>query len=191
MSWTVAFEPINPRYLVPIFPPAVILLAVALHSRAQRSDDAAPRAPAVGIRWAIAGALTAFVVLQGGRAVLRVSEKVAHGAGGYATTEWMASPLLSYVEANPPAQGALTNGPDVVFWATGRRLDWAPRSRIPGAVEAFRARLSANGSADLFWFSGLERRTYVLSLAQLRDIARLEVVHAEPDGEVYLMAPIR
>lgn len=206
-SWRIAFEPINVRYIVATFPAAVILVAVALQevtagavdrwptkrlTAAQRSSSTTSGVTGESPSSLAPVALTLFalfVLLQALRVGALGYDKLRDGAGGYATTAWIESPMVQYLRRAPIAGAAITNGPDVVFLVTGERVPWSPRAESTEEMSALQRRIRDSGSVELIWFDALEWRSYLRDLAEVLAQGEPEVINQEPDGAIYRLTP--
>jgi hypothetical protein len=206
-SWRIAFEPINVRYVVATFPVAVILIAVAVQeaatgaldrwsterpAAAQRSSSATSdvRSGSSSLRTPVALVLfVLFMSLQALRAGTLGYDKLRDGAGGYATTAWVESPMVQYLRRAPIVGAAITNGPDVVFLVTGERIAWSPRVASAEEMGDLGRRIRAGGSIEVIWFDALEWRSYLRDLSDVLAQGTTEVIHQEPDGAVYRLSP--
>lgn len=178
---TIEFNPIGPRFLVPILFPTAILLATAAHTAARRSVPLRSRAA----RAAAVALIVALGALQVGRVVVFIGHKRADGAGGYATRRWQDSPFGAYLAANPPPAGTISNAPDELYLLTGKRYGWVPRAGQPEALARLRQAAGRGEPVTIAWFDAVDWRSYLIDRQTLIDAARLVAVRSEEDGALY------
>ncbi len=189
----VSFNPIEPRFLVPILFPSVILAAAGLApagetagSTDSRGPDGAPPEPSATRRVAVATSIVVAAVLLAGRSTSLILQKRAEGAGGYATAEWQESPLIAALEAEPPPDDSISNGADVLFLVFGRRYAWVPRVASDNQTASLAAAMRRGDPVTVVWFEGIGWRPYLLERDRLLALGDFEQVRAAADGAVYV-----
>jgi 4-amino-4-deoxy-L-arabinose transferase-like glycosyltransferase len=192
----VSFNPVEPRLLVPLLFPAVVLAAAALsavgHGRRWAKRSGRDRHPREGSTVA-AGHLPILILVvgvlvlgfQAGRGVSLLLHKRAEGAGGYATDAWQQAPFVERLVAVPPPVDALTNGPDVLFLLTGQRHRWVPASGDAAEIASLVSALERHEPVSVVWFDGIDWRPYLVSRQDLLALDVFTEVYAVTGGTLY------
>jgi len=189
-AWRISAVKLDGRFLAPIFLPCLVLLVVALGESARRlgligEPGERARAP-VAARGVVAALVAVLLVTQSVRTGAMVGDKVRDGAGGYASRQWQESPFFRYVSSHPPHPGAISNGADAVFIASGVRLGSVPRVQQTDDISALQSRWDEGEEVEIVWFDLIDWRPYLVTPDRLRSLGGLRVIHTELDGTVYL-----
>jgi hypothetical protein len=183
----VAFAGIDFRFLSPVFAPSIIL-AAWVADRAYRTSGAPTVRRvivAVGVTW-LAVALFTFA-----EQVIDSHEK---GAGGYASSGWQNSKLISDVREIDPTALTLSNDPPGIELFTGKVVRTAPQKYFFGSSEsaaqldAFVHSVECNRKVKLVWFVP-NSRTHLYSIQELSQRVRLMPVSTQWDGVIYDVKP--
>ncbi len=108
--------------------------------------------------------------------------RMANGAGGYATSTWQNSPLVGWLRDHPLSGRMYTNARDAVYLLTRRVSYHAPKWRLEPRLDKF-ARASAAEPCYIVWFYGITRTSFY-ELREILSACRTEPVAASPDGYV-------
>ncbi len=179
----VLFEPINSRYLSPLYIPFIIFLlpAADIIAERMRTKLASPLWKcAVAI---VAGLFLVYPALNTAAAVINSSE---NGAGGYSTKAWQENKLIAYMLQNPNNGTYYSNNADIAAALTGIRTFYPPKKEGPYMYgpEQFKKAVEEDESSVLVWFKG----GTAASLYDITDIGKLytlEKIEENESGEVY------
>lgn len=202
---SVVIEPLNDRYLAPLYVPAALLfwatLASTLSSRmklAQSTERFHGKAATVilvagiGIGvWLSAGANYVFA---------RSDEALTQGAGGVSHLRWRKSETIAWLRTHQLQGRIFSNDPAAVYLLTGYRVAYPPAVRTYyGATSTglreqkrrffnFMSSVASSDGAYLIWFLP-HWRTILCSPDQLRDLCQIEVVTELKDGCIMRLSP--
>ena len=179
----VAFEPINSRYLIPVYLPVLLTLSIAadyLYSL-------------LVIRFGMKLAkLTAgfllmlFLVYPALNTSAAVWNCYQNGAGGYASTAWHnKSGFLQYMK-NDSLSTYYSNCAEAVYVLSGIRTYYPPKKSGPYmyGLEQFKKAVSRDESSYIIWFAnGVPGTLY--NLEELSHLYDLEEVGSFGTGKVY------
>jgi hypothetical protein len=191
---TIAFDPVNTRYLAPMFIPAMIVGLALL----ARGGLARPGMASDGFTRAMGVALVALVVVQVGVGVVRASASYwDRTAQGYAAPQWrraLASPVFDAVPDD--CEHLYSNFPEATYLA-GIEAQRSPRIRKFASSDQLHElrtairRVDRGETSCLVWISPrvLETPSYQQPLAVLRRSFALERVAGDRDVTVYRMEP--
>jgi len=187
----VAIDPPTVRFLAPIYLPLVIVACAALDAlvRAEHERPVHRRAVVLAVSFLVAGAVSSTLNV--------VKSDLADGPGGYGSTQWRQSELVSlsnaqpvgwtesYVEiySNDPWAAYLLNDLVALLSASEtKRLSDEPglprQAMCPDASERL-----------LVWYQTAEDRTYLYSLAEIEQVCVLEPVLIASDGIAARLLP--
>ena len=197
-SSTIAFDPVNTRYLAPMFIPAMIVgLALVAAGGLHREDCAGSGDGFARLMWV---GLVGLVVLQVGVGVVRASASYWDDtAQGYAAPQWLRTLDSPVFEAIPDdCEHLYSNFPEATYLAgieaqrSPRIRKFASSDRLTELRDAQR-RVDRDETSCLVWVSPriLETPTYQHPLSTLRRTFDLEQVDADRDVSVYVMQPAR
>jgi hypothetical protein len=190
---TIAFDPVNTRYLAPMFIPAMIVglaLLAAGGLTGDRSDDRFARLMWVG--------LIGLVVLQLGVGVIRASASYWDDtAQGYAATQWLRtldSPVFDSIPDD--CRHLYSNFPEATYLA-GIEAQRSPRIRkfassdLLDELAVAERQVERGETSCLVWVSPdvLETPSYQHPLSTLKKSFDLERVDGDDDVTVYVMRP--
>jgi len=178
---SVAFEPINSRYLIPVYLPIVLsVLATAdlLFDRVKVRTKAAflPLFLLSILFLAYPAANTAATVLDNWR----------NGTGGYTAETWREkSGFLDYMQKN----GQFTyysNNADVAYVMSGIRTYSPPKKDAPDmyGMGQFKAAVERDENSILIWFDGAVPQT-LYNLEELSAIYKVKEVESFEHGKIY------
>lgn len=183
--------PLNPRMLLPLFPPAAVLIVWAVWQCTGQQR--------MGLL--VAQVMLACIVLASAWQSIRFAN-LAHEVGtGYATARWDSSATLRALEDLPLNFLIYSNAPDLIYARTGRLAIMVPKARyrVSGVEEPAAAewtddmgrRLMAEGGW-LVYFDRLDRSDFLVTPEFVRE--RLDLVPArrrQPrDGEIWQVAAV-
>jgi hypothetical protein len=143
------------------------------------------------------GAVTVLVLLQLGEAATWVRESVDDGGvrgGGYTSRLWRDSPVIAAVGHLPPGVPVYTNGPDAIWFLTGRTTKMLPveRDYLTGRsnpdygtqIAEMGARMRA-ASGLVVYFPMIKSRRSLPTVADLRRVMPLRQLSSDPVGAIY------
>ena len=187
---TIAFDPVNTRYLAPMFVPALIA-ALALVDRGREGwGPLTPRLLSIG--------LVALLAVQVGVGLVRVSASYWDGtASGYDAPQWqraLASPVLRRVPHD--CRHLYSNFPEATYLAhfeaqrSPRITKFASSDRLSELRDATRA-VERGEKSCLIWIAPrvLATPTYQHPLGDIRAAMTLDTVSRDADVAVYVMQP--
>ncbi|MGI9077428.1 MAG: ArnT family glycosyltransferase [Gemmatimonadaceae bacterium] len=179
------------RYTAPAFIPIVVVLIglmssfVAIQLRRRT-------------RWWPAGGYVAaaLIVVWPARFLAgRIAYAVREGAGGYASTKWQTSEVLSHLRAHPPRGVVFTNEPNAIYFlGSVASPRWIPAHKTPyspitsdQALEQLRDSVGRLQGEVVVRFSALgpDLASYRYSAADLLLALPLEPLAVLEDGEIY------
>lgn len=182
VSSLMALDRIGDRLLIPLYVPAVFFALLA-------ADEAlAALASALGrprtARAIVLAAVAPWLLSLASATRASTLNRFLHGAGGYATDEWVQSPTIGYVRAHRLGQGVYSNAPDALYILAGLEARWACKD--DEALSDFRLRVASDREAYLVWFKRTRRR-YVVRPEMVDTMLPLEELAVLSDGTVYQM----
>ncbi len=179
-------DPINDRLLVPVYIPLIVLLAAGV----DRFIGWLPRGKNTAS--IIVGVALALLIVGHGVALAQVVRTSATNGVGYASKQWVESPLVHAVAQLPPSATVYTNRPGGVRAVTGRADIYdAPvythyRSDKPaGSLAGFRDSVGCQPDPYLAWFNEKDPRWFTPQ--QISQVLTLTVVATYSDGTLYRM----
>lgn len=199
-----AWHGIEPRYLLPLYVPLLVVLAVAL-------DNALAAAHPTRVRWqrpqaalalALSAALTVWLAAQIAPAVRDVARANAGGIErGLASKAWADSAALRYIRENPLTGETYSNYPIMLYYhnpvdaiyralpasiPTGRIRDAKPDGNDSTGREQLAAWIADAGEGDyVVWFDIGNNRRYDYAAPALRAANGLEPVADLSDGVIF------
>lgn len=151
------------------------------------------RAARGSLKFVSVGALGVVVLLQLAGATVWVRDSVDN-RGGYTSRPWRESPVIAAVRNLPPGVPVYTNGPDAIWFLTGRATEMLPAEEdyLTGrsnphyrtAVGDMGARLRA-GNGLVVYFQGIKSRHSLPTVADLRRFISLQQLAADQVGTIY------
>jgi hypothetical protein len=179
------------RLLLPLHVVAVLGLLALVGAQLARG----------ALRFVTAGALIALVILQLGGAAGWVRDRIDDGGergGGYTARVWRESPVLATVRALPPGVPVYSNGPDAIWFLTGRATKVLPAEedyltgranpQYDQQVAAMSVRLRAGGGL-IVYFPMIRSRHSLPTVADLRRFMPLQQLSSDPVGAIYVPTP--
>ncbi|NLX10652.1 MAG: hypothetical protein GXY36_13425 [Chloroflexi bacterium] len=176
-----AETPLDERLLAPIYV-AGLVIALWIAGRGRR-----------GLVALIAAAYAAnMIVLAAG-----FLDHISREGQGYTGRAWQESALMAQIEALPPDTLIYSNGPDAIYFLTGRAAWRIPAERQAGTLEPnpdyaaevaqMGARLAAEGGV-MAYFETIDWRWYLPAAAELTARLPLRAAITVPDGALYRLA---
>jgi len=178
---------LDKRLLLPLHVVAIVgILALAQ----RRVMNGALRVVTIGV-------LGLLVVFQVGEATVWVRNSVDDGGarrGGYASSVWRESPVIAALHNLPPDVAVYSNGPDAIWFLTGRATSTLPPEKDYLTGEAnpdYRAELAEMTErvrADngvVVYFSAIKSRPYLPTEEELRRAMALHEVSSDRIGTIY------
>ncbi|MCC6226772.1 MAG: glycosyltransferase family 39 protein [Microthrixaceae bacterium] len=188
---TIAFDPVNTRYLAPMFVPALLACLALVRTGSPASDG-----DGGGLDRLLSFGVVALVVVQVCVGLARASASYwDDDALGYAAPQWrraLSSPMFERIP--PECDHLYSNFPEATYLA-GIEAQRSPRIRkfassdlVPELREA-RERVDAGEMSCLVWISPevLETPTYQHPLSDLQHTFDLETVASDRDVTIYEM----
>lgn len=182
------------RLYSPVYVPFVIL---ALSSLATVPDLV--RGPLMQKLFAflLIGGLIWWLALSFGRTLTLAQKDHSVGAGGYSTVAWHKSPMIAYLRQHPLDGPIYGNGPDAIYYFTGRSAHWGTYRATPDGLlddidhTVLDAEVPGHTSnVYIAWFDNIYA-TDVASLQQLESDIQVEAVVTETDGALYHVVDLK
>ena len=196
-----ASDHINTRFVMPLYVPLVIVIALTMSWLVQRSHSSRPFVFAVLAIWMFVQAFTAT------RSILTREQ---NGVGGFATRDWHESKVMEFVQKHPNSlsTNAYSNADFAVFYRTGRLVNLLPDRVNPRWSEDYPREALADRptiddvralvddpdrSVTLIWFDAATQNQgyeaiYLFNQYELEDIValfRTVPKYEAEDGGVY------
>lgn len=198
-----AWHGIEPRYLLPLYVPLLVVLAVALDNALAAARP--PRAPLPRLQTALALALSAalavWLIAQIAPALSHVARANAGGIQrGFASKDWATSDTLRYIRQNPLAGETYSNYPIMLYYHNPAHATYlplpasiptgyiraAPDGPAATGIEQAAAWLdSASEGAYVVWFDIGNNRRYDYAAPALRATPGLQPIADLPDGVIF------
>jgi len=187
---TIAFDPVNTRYLVPMFIP-LLVVGMALLQRGALDTVSPTGARVTGLTKLVAMTLPLLVVLQVGMGLVRVSASYwTDDAQGYSSPKALAvreSPVLDSVPGD--CDRRYSNFPELTYLAGFEAQRSPRRTKVASSdelreLEDLQEHVADGGSACLIWVDDDRFATplYQWQLDELGD--RLELIPLDQDRNV-------
>jgi hypothetical protein len=141
--------------------------------------------------------VSALVLLQVGAGAAWVRDSIDDGGarrGGYSASQWRDSSVVADIGSLPPAVPVYTNGPDAIWFLTGRSTKMLPAEedyltgetnpRYGAQVAAMASRLRAEHGV-IVYFPAIRSRHSLPTVADLRRVFPLQEVVSDPVGRIY------
>ena len=178
----VLFEPINSRYLIPVYIPGIVIILCALDLLTEKFTwqlKAFTRKSMIIL-------LGLFLIYPALNTVAAVAGYAANGAGGYSTKVLHENELIAYVRQNSKACTYYSNNADVVSALTGIRTFYPPKRQGPYmyGLEQFEKAVENDKCPVFIWFrSGAASSLY--DIDDIGKLYKLETVEQFESGTVY------
>lgn len=178
---SVAFEPINSRYLIPVYVPLVLVVLAAadlLFSVIKINTKAA------GLVLPLLMIL--FLVYPAANMAASVYDSWKNGAGGYAAASWRGkSGFLEHMQKNGQ-HTYYSNNADVVYIISGIRTYSPPKKSGPYmyGLGQFKAAVDRDENSILIWFDNAVPQT-LYSLEELSAIYKMKETGKFEGGKIY------
>jgi hypothetical protein len=181
---SVAFEPINSRYLSPVYLPAVFIVFIS-------ADFIAGRLAARIRNRTMLNAVAAMVMLlvlawPALNSAASVYGSMRDGAGGVSSVYWHSNKLASYVKDHPLDGTYYSNSADTVYVLTGVRTYSPPKKSGPYmyGLEQFKKAIERDKNSYVIWFkNGVPDTLY--SIEEIGGMYGLELIETDSDGRIY------
>lgn len=178
----VLFEPINSRYLVPLYMPFLLVFIFALnflYGKFARSMNSYLQKGAIIL-------LALFLLYPALNTVAAVSGYSAKGAGGYSTKALQESRLVAYVRQNPQDCTYYSNSADMVSALSGVRTYYPPKLLGPDmyGLEQFKKAVEKDACSSIVWFKNSVSST-IYGIEDIGKLYTLEIIEEYEDGTVY------
>jgi hypothetical protein len=185
-----ALDPVNGRYLSPMYVPLIIALVVLLgsltseHNSARRWNAVTLTAAAVAC-WLVYPTVTSAGLLE---------RYITDGAGGFHTSRWMDSELARYVRSHEFADVVYANEPYALYFLTGKITQQSPRRYfyrskvLTGDLETLNSQIGNLDHVNLIWFDGYWG-DFLYTPEDLRERYSLGELERVQDGAVYSITP--
>lgn len=180
---SVAFEPINSRYLVPIYLPVILTLLVAVDYLCGRMQM---RFGIKLVQFSMCFLLLLSLVYPAANTTASVLNSCRNGAGGYASTTWQdKSGFIQFMKKT----GQITyysNSADAVYALSGIRTYYPPKKNGPDmyGLEQFKTAVSGEEYSYIIWFSnGVPQTLY--NLDDISEIFELVEVGNFENGTIF------
>jgi len=187
---TTALSPIDDRYLSPIFVPLILSLFYLVdqltYPYSVNTGNTIPRA-------VIATALVIWLIYPIATTYRTVKVYLEEGAGGFHTTNWVESDLISYLKSSELTGKIYTNEPSAVYALTGQIYEQSPEkfayeSQVPTQdLLRFQADLQSRGVLYIVWFDTEWWQGWLYDIDELDNVCDIERIVAREDGGVYRM----
>jgi hypothetical protein len=185
---TVAFEPINSRYLVPVFIPAVFIVAISMDYGLTMLNE---RFDAKEVKVAAVIILLAYLIYPALNTGAALAGYMENGAGGFNTAVWHRNPLIGYMKniAGRISEEDATyysSNADAIYALTGVRAFSMPKKNGPDmyGYGQFEAAVQRDEHSYIVWFKGGVPPT-LYNLNDIKKLWRLEEVEINEAGAVY------
>lgn len=188
---TTALSEIDDRYMSPIFAPLILslfyLIDTWMYKYAVKTGNTIPQTilAAFLVIWLMYPALITYKT---------VKTEIEQGAGGFHSSYWMESDLISYLKNNDLSGTIYTNEPSAVYALTGRAYNPSPEkfayeSQVStDDLLRFQADLQSRGVIYLVWFNTDWWKGYLYDVDDFRNLCDLERIAALQNGDVYRMS---
>ena len=191
-SWT-GFDRISLRLLAPAAPPAIVAAAILCDQMAAGVSPAARR------RLFCLLAAMFFPAIAGSafRTALWVKNRMADGAGGYATVDWRRSEMANYLAKNDIGGALYCNDPRALYILAGKASLLSPRKlsytgaalskeEDEAAALPFAGALRESGGVCVIWFDGIrDEQLCGIEAIAAKFACSVETVRRFPDGAIY------
>ncbi len=183
-----ALSAIDDRYLSPIYVPLVLTLIFIA------GKITTTRNTLFGTRMARAGlliGLTLWLSYPAVNVLRAVRNYRDRGAGGFHTARWVDSDLIKYLRAHPLEGLVFSNDAYGMYLLTGQVSRVSPAKHfyesqtLTRDLVEFKQLLEANGHAYLVWFDGGSDYDYLVTVAELGSLFKVELVVTTADGTIY------
>lgn len=176
------------RLLLPLHLVAIVGLLALVRPRSWRD-------PA---RMATAALVSLLVLVQWGDAVGWVADAVDNGRAGYGAPAWRNSTVLASVTRLSPDVTVYTNGPDAIWFVTGRattmlpaRKDYLtgePNPRYGAELAEMASQLRA-GRGAVVYFPPIQSRPFLPTVAELERAVPLHAAQSDAVATLYQAPP--
>lgn len=178
---SVAFEPINSRYLIPVYLPMVLCVLTAadlLFSRMKINSKAAG--------FSLSLLMILFLVYPAANTAATVLDSWRNGPGGYAAASWREKDgFLKFMQKSRQFT-YYSNNADVVYVMSGIRTYSPPKKSGPYmyGLEQFKAAVDRDENSILIWFDNAVPQT-LYNLEELSAIYKVKEIGSFDHGKIY------
>ncbi|HUQ64429.1 MAG TPA: hypothetical protein VM121_11800 [Acidimicrobiales bacterium] len=152
------------------------------------------RGPIKAVAIGVLGLLFVFQIAEATTWVRDSVDDAGARRGGYTSSVWRQSPVVATVRTLPPEVPVYTNGPDAIWFLTGRATKELPpekdyltgkpnphyRAELAEMTERVRA-----GQGRVVYFSVIKSRPYLPTVDELRQVMPLHEVSSDQIGTLY------
>lgn len=181
----VAFEPINSRYVVPIYVPIILTVLTAADQLYRHIRERGGKMSVFNIIYVfIAVCYLIYPLLNTASAVLY---NYRNGAGGYAADRWYKNAdFVKYVKDKEASY--YSNYPDAVYYLTGVRAFSPPKKAGPPmyGIESFKHAVVSNRISYVIWF-GKDTSSALYDLDELAEMFELKKIGDFRNGSVFVI----
>ena len=182
----VLFEPINSRYLIPLYIPLLIVFIFALDYLTEKFAASFNSVLQKGMIKGMIVLLGLFLLYPAVNTVTAVAGYSVNGAGGYSTKALYGSRLIAYVRQNPQDCTYYSNNADMVSALSGIRTYYPPKRQGPYmyGLEQFKRAVENDKCSIFIWFKNGESPS-IYGIEDIRKLYGLETVEQYEGGTVY------
>ena len=198
-----AWHGIEPRYLLPLYVPLLIVLAVALDNALAAARPPRARLPRLqtALALTLSAAIAVWLTAQIAPAISDVARANAGGIErGFASKEWATSDALRYIRQNSLAGETYSNYPIMLYYRNPAHATYHPLpASIPtgyiraapggpaatGIDQAAAWLADASDGAYIVWFDIGNNRRYDYAAPALRATDGLEPIADLSDGVIF------
>jgi hypothetical protein len=190
-SSTAAIDPIDDRYLSPIFVPLSIFLFVLVEQLAERMTKY--RSPAL-VKTVLITASAIWLIWFPLRSTISDTlNRLNEGAGGFSTLTWKESTLFQYLAKQPIGtdNAIYSNAPDVLYVLADIKGKMSPTKTMDNCrvqindISKLKGAWPSESGAYLIWSDKVDWRCYLFTPEELSTIADVRLITRLGDGEIY------
>ena len=183
----IAYEPINSRYLSPIYIPLNFFLLSVVQTLANLYQK---RFSKKTVNYFLMIGAAIWLACQIGN-IMPAIVNLAQSGTGYRSKKWVESKTMQYLQQHQALKSnetIYTNDPTALYLLANLISKWSPRKGYDNSRDAESDLLSLKGSwpkegkARLVWFNGVGS---LFTIDELRAIAKLDLIARFDDGAIY------
>jgi hypothetical protein len=174
----------------PIFIPLILSLFYLIDSLMYQSSVKEGKTLSQAI---IVASLVFWLLYPTVKTYRTVKAYIEDGAGGFHTTSWAESDLISYLERSELSGAIYTNEPSAVYALTGLIYKQSPEkfayeSQTPtDDLLQLQADLQSRGVIYIVWFNTDWWKGWLYDIDDMKNICDLQRIVTRNDGDVYRM----
>ena len=178
----VLFEPINSRYLIPLYIPLLIIFIYALDFLAEKFVAALN----TFLRAGMIIIMGLFLLYPTANTIAAVSDYSMNGAGGFSTRALQDNIMVAYVRKNSQDCTYYSNRADMMGALTGIRTYYLPKRQGPYmyGLEQFKRAVENDNCSIIIWFKSSVSPT-VYGIEDIGKLYGLETIKELENGTVY------